>query len=190
MAERRHRFYGPGNKIMVLGTGRRTESGDVELTNWGKRRLDAAAAEFFKKSFNRKSDQPIILVSGGYGKKLFPDRPPTNREAPQMRDYLVETYDICPSKIAVEDESVDTEENIIKSLEGFPELFSDVNERRLGLASHQEHLEWAVEIGARAIDMSDEVRDRNSWFRLIVAEVPLIKSPIDQLTEEAISKAV
>lgn len=185
-----HPFYGAGNRIMVLGTGRRTDDGDLELTDWGKRRLDKTAEIFFNRNFNRKSDEPLVLVSGGFSKTLFPDKPPVNREGPLMKQYLMGTYGICGSLIEVEDESVDTRDNIVKSLEGFPEFFKDINERRLGLASHRDHLDWAVRVGPEVLRISDEIKDTDKWYRLIEAEVPIIKpQSIQQLTEDALSLA-
>lgn len=190
---RQRRFYGPDNRIMVFGTGGRTEDGNLELTEWGRRRADKVAETFFNRSFNRRGVGPSILISGGYSKTLFPDKPPAHREAPLMAKYLEDTYGICGSQIAIEDESTDTAENFINSIAGYPNFFEAVHDRRLGLVSQYNHLRERV-IGAGAIEiaMSDELRNTDKWYRLLPANVPAERNKlieIDALTQEAVHLA-
>ena len=144
------RFYGKGNRIMVLGTSGIDSNGEPFLTKLGEDRANRAAEEWYNMSFDRKTG--LILVAGGYPKELR-DCPPKEREARLLGRYLIDVFNIPKDSIIEEDESTSTEENFTTSLVKFPDFFKDIasGERRLGLVSHSDHLKRAVKIGSGVI---------------------------------------
>lgn len=184
------RFYGIGNRMMAFGTGERAEDGSLVLTDLAKRRADKVAEVYYNHSFNRKGAEPSILLSGGYGKREFPDEPPMQREAQLMAEYLIEQYFIPKSAMLIEDESTDTDENFKNSLQGYPDFFDYMDKKRLGLVSHESHLKnRVIEAGVAALAIDDALSESGKWHRLLPAREPIFFSKtsadIKVLHEEA-----
>jgi len=139
------------HKLMVLGTAAANVDGTLYLSYFGMRRCDRLAEAYLGSEFQR--GEATVLISGGYGKKLF-ETPPVSREATLMADYLIRQYAISHRALLIEDGSRDTEENFEFSMQHFPDFFEGIKEGEevLGLVSHEDHLVNAVKAGRKKIN--------------------------------------
>lgn len=146
------------DKMMILGTGSRGESGDVNLTKLAEQRVHRAIGEAARQGISLRSKEPVFLISGWYSKKYF-DSPPSNSEAKVMADFALRIYGrdgLTADAIEIEEQSTTTEENVIMSLEAFPDFFAETIacERQLGIVSHESHVEWATSIAEKVLPCS------------------------------------
>lgn len=182
------RFFGRETKVMVLGTAGINDEGELFLSKLAEQRAHQVAEVFYNQSFDRNNGR--ILVAGGYSKELK-DKPPIQREAYLIGEYLMRQYSIPERALLLEDESTTTVENFTLSLERYPDFFADVidGKRRLGLVSHRDHLKRAVIIGTKALGCAEGWhRDFPTREQIELPHEPIVV-PVQQYTEEVVPLA-
>ena len=142
------------NNLLIFGTAGVSEDGELFLSEHAQVRAHRAAAEYLRKSFNKKTGR--IVIVGGYSKELQ-SNPPKERESRLIGRFLLEQYQSIPEgALLYEDESTDTWENYLYSLRDFPEIF----EGKLGLISHPNHLKRAIKIGKEVLHRPND----DTWY--------------------------
>lgn len=148
------------SKVFIPGTGGRAESGEVRITRLAQERVHRAIEGAAVNGIPLSSKE-FMMFAGGYSKELFPDGAPPKSEAKAMADFALKVYGrdgLTANSILLEEESTNTSENIANSLAMYPEFFEEtiLGVRRLGIASHDGHIERAAVIAADRLDCSLE----------------------------------